>query len=320
MGAALAEGDVVVVAARDVEVVGVAEDLLVAVAGGEPHHHLVALLHALAAQLAIARGGAAEVVVVEVLRGERDFVAGCGVDQAGDQVGTVAAAALPSSSRIEARFLIWSSSTSSRLTNFVDVKVSASRSTRTMSSCRGNGQKPESGASSGCRCTGHRHRLEPHSRGITSSTDPGLGPGGAGSLFGGLGTDNWIAHADLAASGELQVRVSVPLLPAPMGGCADDVRKGLAELRRPESADPRLLRAIGVKVFADGPGRRPVRPGPAAAGPRPARDHPGAGGSHGLRRVGRLRTVRPAAQAARTTVRRAPHRRFRYRPATRHTA
>ncbi|MFC9127983.1 amidohydrolase [Streptomyces sp. NPDC057099] len=93
---------------------------------------------------------------------------------------------------------------------------------------------------------------ELHARGITSYTEPGLGPGGAGTLFGGLSTDNWTAYAELAASGELQARVSVLLLPAPMGGSADDVRKGLAELRRPESADPRLLRAIGVKVFGDG--------------------------------------------------------------------
>jgi predicted amidohydrolase YtcJ len=93
---------------------------------------------------------------------------------------------------------------------------------------------------------------ELHSRGITSYTEPGLGPGGTGTLFGGLSTDNWTAYADLAAAGDLQARVSVLLLPAPMGGSADDVRKGLAELRRPESADPRLLNAIGVKIFADG--------------------------------------------------------------------
>ncbi|MFC9685637.1 amidohydrolase [Streptomyces sp. NPDC056948] len=93
---------------------------------------------------------------------------------------------------------------------------------------------------------------ELHARGITSYTEPGLGPGGAGTLFGGLSTENWTAYAELAASGELQARVSVLLLPAPMGGSAADVRKGLAELRRPESADPRLLRAIGVKVFGDG--------------------------------------------------------------------
>ncbi|MER5193983.1 amidohydrolase [Streptomyces sp. NPDC002755] len=93
---------------------------------------------------------------------------------------------------------------------------------------------------------------ELHSRGITSYTEPGLGPGGAGSLFGGLSTDNWTAYAELAASGELEARVSVLLLPAPMGGSADDVRRGLAELRRPRTADPRLLNAIGVKIFADG--------------------------------------------------------------------
>ncbi|MFF4656229.1 amidohydrolase [Streptomyces sp. NPDC001381] len=93
---------------------------------------------------------------------------------------------------------------------------------------------------------------ELHSRGVTSYTEPGLGPGGAKTLFGGLSTDNWTAYADLAATGELRARVSVLLLPAPMGGSADEVRTGLAELRRPESADPRLLRAIGVKIFADG--------------------------------------------------------------------
>lgn len=93
---------------------------------------------------------------------------------------------------------------------------------------------------------------ELHSRGITSYTEPGLGPGGTTTLFGGLSTDNWTAYADLAADGELQARVSVLLLPAPMGGSADDVRKGLSVLQRPESADPRLLRAIGVKIFADG--------------------------------------------------------------------
>ncbi|MFI6374245.1 amidohydrolase [Streptomyces sp. NPDC050546] len=93
---------------------------------------------------------------------------------------------------------------------------------------------------------------ELHARGITSYTEPGLGPGGTGTLFGGLSTDNWRAYAELAAEGALEARVSVLLLPAPMGGSADDVREGLAELRRPESADPRLLRAIGVKVFGDG--------------------------------------------------------------------
>ncbi|MCD7438413.1 amidohydrolase [Streptomyces lincolnensis] len=98
----------------------------------------------------------------------------------------------------------------------------------------------------------HNVIAELHTRGITSYTEPGLGPGGATTLFGGLSTDNWTAYADLAADGGLQARVSVLLLPAPMGGSAADVREGLAKLSRPESADPRLLRAIGVKIFADG--------------------------------------------------------------------
>ncbi|MFJ9712083.1 amidohydrolase [Streptomyces sp. NPDC101234] len=93
---------------------------------------------------------------------------------------------------------------------------------------------------------------ELHTRGITSYTEPGLGPGGADSLFGGLSGDNWTAYADLEATGELHARVSVLLLPAPLGGSADDVRKGLEELRRPVSGDPRRLNAIGVKIFADG--------------------------------------------------------------------
>ncbi|MFI0509176.1 amidohydrolase [Streptomyces sp. WSLK1-5] len=93
---------------------------------------------------------------------------------------------------------------------------------------------------------------ELHTRGITSYTEPGLGPGGTGTLFGGLATDNWTAYAELVAAGELHARVSVLLLPAPMGGSADDLREGLDELRRPTSADPRRLNAIGVKIFADG--------------------------------------------------------------------
>ncbi|KND28696.1 amidohydrolase [Streptomyces acidiscabies] len=93
---------------------------------------------------------------------------------------------------------------------------------------------------------------ELHTRGTTSYTEPGLGPGGADTLFGGLSTDNWTAYADLLTAGELHARVSVLLLPAPIGGSAADVRKGLEELRRPHSADPRLLNAIGVKIFADG--------------------------------------------------------------------
>ncbi|MEV5551327.1 amidohydrolase [Streptomyces sp. NPDC052309] len=106
--------------------------------------------------------------------------------------------------------------------------------------------------------TGQRRRAiqgvvaELHTRGITSYTEPGLGPGGTSALLGGLATENWTAYAELVAEGVLDARVTVLLLPAPMGGSTADLRRGLAELRRPESADPRRLNAVGVKIFADG--------------------------------------------------------------------
>ncbi|OXY87748.1 amidohydrolase [Streptomyces diastatochromogenes] len=93
---------------------------------------------------------------------------------------------------------------------------------------------------------------ELHARGITSYTEPGLGPGGATTASGGLGTDNLTAYAELAASGDLRARVSVLLLPAPMGGSADELRKGLAELGHVPTPDARRLRVLGVKIFGDG--------------------------------------------------------------------
>jgi predicted amidohydrolase YtcJ len=92
---------------------------------------------------------------------------------------------------------------------------------------------------------------ELHTRGITSYTEPGLGVGGAGTLFGGLSADNLTAYAQLAAESALAARVSVLLLPAPMGGSAADLAAGLAAAA-PEPTDPRRLRVIGVKIFGDG--------------------------------------------------------------------
>ncbi|MFF4590376.1 hypothetical protein [Streptomyces sp. NPDC001388] len=91
-----------------------------------------------------------------------------------------------------------------------------------------------------------------HARGITGYTEPGLGPARLRhSLFGGVGTDTRSAYTELAA-GELHARVSGLLLPASMGGSADDPRKRLEELRRPASPDLRRLNAIGVTISADG--------------------------------------------------------------------
>lgn len=95
---------------------------------------------------------------------------------------------------------------------------------------------------------------ELHSRGITSYTEPGLGPGGDETPLGGLSTANWAAYRALAADGALRARVSTLYLPAPMGGSAADVAAGLAELdpERDGTPDPRRLRMIGVKIFGDG--------------------------------------------------------------------
>ncbi|WP_306320173.1 MULTISPECIES: amidohydrolase [unclassified Streptomyces] len=91
-----------------------------------------------------------------------------------------------------------------------------------------------------------------HAEGITSYTEPGLGPGGTRILGGGLGTDSLDAYVELARAGELAARVSVLLLPAPMGGSAADVRENLAGLGVPDDVAADRLAVIGVKVFADG--------------------------------------------------------------------
>ncbi|MCF2525828.1 amidohydrolase [Yinghuangia soli] len=91
-----------------------------------------------------------------------------------------------------------------------------------------------------------------HAEGITSYTEPGLGPGGDSLLKGTAGTDTLAAYAELARSGELQARVSVLLLPLAMGESADALPERLAAPIPGGAADPRLLNVIGVKVFADG--------------------------------------------------------------------
>ncbi|MFD7061224.1 amidohydrolase [Streptomyces sp. NPDC059906] len=91
-----------------------------------------------------------------------------------------------------------------------------------------------------------------HALGITSYTEPGLGPGGAEILGGGLDTATLRAYVELARAGRLESRVRVLLLPAPMGGSAADVRAGLAGLAVPADVDDWRLAVIGVKGFADG--------------------------------------------------------------------
>lgn len=91
-----------------------------------------------------------------------------------------------------------------------------------------------------------------HSLGITSYTEPGLGPGGRETFGGALDTASLDAYAELAAAGRLACRVSVLLLPAPMGGSAADLQAGLGRLADRAAGDPRRFAVIGVKIFADG--------------------------------------------------------------------
>ncbi|MFC0602492.1 amidohydrolase [Streptomyces palmae] len=88
--------------------------------------------------------------------------------------------------------------------------------------------------------------------GITSYTEPGLGPGGDALMRGAMAHSTLDVYRRLLADGELTARVSVLLLPSGMGGTAEEFIEALDGLGTVTTADPRLLNVVGVKVFADG--------------------------------------------------------------------
>ncbi|MGW6821593.1 amidohydrolase [Streptomyces sp. NPDC055005] len=90
--------------------------------------------------------------------------------------------------------------------------------------------------------------------GVTSYTEPGLGPGGDGIMRGSLGTETLDVYRRLLADGELTARVGVLLLPTGMASTADEFARALTTLTPlgESAADPRRLAIHGVKVFADG--------------------------------------------------------------------
>lgn len=96
-----------------------------------------------------------------------------------------------------------------------------------------------------------------HSQGITSLTEPGLGPGSPG-LFDGSGTTAALELlGEMAVANELSLRVAVLMLFAGTGGVsANAVRQGLASglatAYSSRDIDPRQLAIAGVKIFADG--------------------------------------------------------------------
>ncbi|MFI8995099.1 amidohydrolase [Streptomyces sp. NPDC053542] len=92
-----------------------------------------------------------------------------------------------------------------------------------------------------------------HAEGITSFTEPGLGPGGKSLFLGSADTATLKVYARMAREGQLRARVSVLLLPLEMGGAAAGLPDRLAALEGLcDGADPRLLSVLGVKLFADG--------------------------------------------------------------------
>lgn len=89
--------------------------------------------------------------------------------------------------------------------------------------------------------------------GITSYTEPGLGPGEDAGPTGCFGSALLDDYAELAAQGVLTARVTALLLFGELDGPStlSDLRDGLATFRPPADVD-RWFRVAGVKIFADG--------------------------------------------------------------------
>ncbi|MCK7626052.1 amidohydrolase [Streptomyces sp. RS10V-4] len=88
--------------------------------------------------------------------------------------------------------------------------------------------------------------------GVTSYTEPGLGPGGDGIMRGALGRQTLDVYHRLLADGELTARIGVLLLPTGMTSTAEEFARALTALGTTADADPRRLAIHGVKIFADG--------------------------------------------------------------------
>ncbi|MBB5939320.1 amidohydrolase [Streptomyces zagrosensis] len=91
------------------------------------------------------------------------------------------------------------------------------------------------------------------SLGITSYTEPGLGPGEDHGATGAFGTSVAQQYRALAAEGLLRARVTVLWLFGELDG-PSNLESFLAGLATTDGAtsDPRWLRFAGVKIFADG--------------------------------------------------------------------
>ncbi|MFF2659103.1 amidohydrolase [Kitasatospora sp. NPDC058032] len=91
------------------------------------------------------------------------------------------------------------------------------------------------------------------SLGITSYTEPGLGPGEDGGPTGCFSSAVLAEYAELAAEGRLGARVTALLLFGLLDGAssAADLHRGLTGFAAPAEV-PGWFRVAGVKIFADG--------------------------------------------------------------------
>ncbi|WP_245656518.1 amidohydrolase [Microtetraspora fusca] len=91
------------------------------------------------------------------------------------------------------------------------------------------------------------------SLGVTSYTEPGLGPGEDGGPTGCFGSEALRDYADLAAEGRLTARVTALMLFGELDGASslEGFTRGLREFAPPADV-PRWFRVAGVKIFADG--------------------------------------------------------------------
>src|SRR5699024_10056118 len=91
------------------------------------------------------------------------------------------------------------------------------------------------------------------SLGITSYTEPGIGPGEDHGRTGAFGTSVLDQYRSLAEEGKLRARVTMLSLFGELDGASNlvDFRTGLANTTA-LSSDHRWLRLAGVKIFADG--------------------------------------------------------------------
>lgn len=86
--------------------------------------------------------------------------------------------------------------------------------------------------------------------GVTSITDPALGPA---DPAGGMGTSGLDTYRSLAASGEALVRVNVLRFACGMSGSSyDELSTNLASFPATDTPDSRMFDVVGTKLFADG--------------------------------------------------------------------